>query len=72
MTSLGYAPIRLAITKLFIMNPVSLRVTRNACFSLLTHTKKLLLVKLCDRTAGIVMGHRTSYEQTEMNVKIVM
>ena len=29
------------------------RVTQNAYFSLLTHTKQLLLVKCCDRTAGI-------------------
>ena len=30
-----------------------LRVTKNACFSLLTHTKQPLLVTLHDTTAGI-------------------
>ena len=30
-----------------------LRVTQDAYFSLLTHTKQLLLVTLCDTTAGI-------------------
>ena len=33
------------------MDPSGLRVTRNAYFSLLTHTKKLLLVTFCDLTA---------------------
>ena len=32
---------------------MSLRVTQNAYFSLVTHTKQLLLVTLCDTTAGI-------------------
>ena len=30
-----------------------LRVTKNACLSLLTHTKKPLIVTFCDTTAGI-------------------
>ena len=30
-----------------------LRVTQNAYFSLITHTKQLLLVRFCDTTAGI-------------------
>ena len=30
-----------------------LRVTKNACFSLLTHTKQLLFVPHCAMTAGI-------------------
>ena len=30
-----------------------LRVTQNAYFSLITHTKQLLLVTFCDTTAGI-------------------
>ena len=30
-----------------------LRVTQNAYFSLITHTKELLLVTVCDDTAGI-------------------
>ena len=33
------------------MDPRGLRVTHNAYFSLLTHTKKLLLVTFCDLTA---------------------
>ena len=33
------------------MDPRGLRVTHNAYFSLLTHTKKLLLVTFCDPTA---------------------
>ena len=33
---------------------MSLRVTYNAYFSLLTHTKQLLLVTFCDLTAGIL------------------
>ena len=36
------------------MDPEGLRVTQNAYFSLLTHTKQLLLVTFCDMTAGIV------------------
>ena len=32
---------------------LGLRVTQNAYFSLLTHTKQLLLVTFCDPTAGI-------------------
>ena len=35
------------------MDPVSLRVTQNAYFSLLTHSKQLLLVAYCDPTAEI-------------------
>ena len=33
-----------------------LRVTQNAFFSILTHTKQLLLLTFCDTTAGIVKG----------------
>ena len=33
---------------------IALRVTQSAYFSLLTHTKKLLLVTFCDLTAGFV------------------
>ena len=36
-----------------------LGVTQNANFSLLTHTKKLLLVKFCDRTAETGVTFRT-------------
>ena len=36
-----------------LMDLRGLRVTKNAYFSLLTLTKQLLLVTLCDMTAGI-------------------
>ena len=36
------------------MDPISLRVTQNSYFSLLTQTKLLLLVTFCDLCAGIV------------------
>ena len=42
-----------------IMDPRVLRVTQNAYFSLLKHTKQLLLVTFCDLTAGIVMWDGT-------------
>ena len=44
------------------MDPRSLRVPQDAYFSLLTHTKKLLLVSFCDTTAKIGLSfwtHRT-------------
>ena len=34
------------------MDPRDLRVTHDAYFSLLTHTKQLLLMKFCDMAAG--------------------
>ena len=34
------------------MDPKGLKVTQNAYFSFLTHTKQLLLVTFCDTTAG--------------------
>ena len=62
-----------------------LRVTQHAYFSLLTHTKQLLLVTFCDTLAGIEVsfwadgtgrnGNRTEREpdgQTDMEVKIVI
>ena len=36
-----------------------LRVTQNAYFSLMTHTKQLLLVTFCYTTAGIGASFRT-------------
>ena len=46
-----------------------LGVTQNAYFSLLTHTKQLLLVKFCDTPAGIEvsfrMGRRTADGRTD-------
>ena len=57
--------------------PISrgLRVTKNAYFSLLTHTKQLLLVTFCDKTArsGVrfqTHGTRTD-GQTDVKVEIV-
>ena len=35
------------------MDPKGLRVTQNAYFSLIRHTKQLLSVTFCDATAGI-------------------
>ena len=37
-------------------SPRGLRVTQNAYFSFLAHTKQLLLVKFWDTTAGIGSG----------------
>ena len=37
----------------YLMDLRGLMVTKNAYFSLLTHIKQLLLVTLCDTTAGI-------------------
>ena len=44
-----------------------LRVTQDAYFLLLTHTKQLLLVTFCDPSAGIEVSVRTHgrTEQTE-------
>ena len=65
------------------MGPRGLRVTQNAYFSLLTLTKKLLLVTFCDPTAetgvsfqpdgrnGTNRTERTD-EQTDMKVEIVI
>ena len=36
-----------------------LRVTQNAYFSLMTHTKGLLLVTICETTAGIGASFQT-------------
>ena len=50
-----------------LMDPRGLKVTQNAYFSLLTHTKKLLLVTLCDTTAEIevIFGHMEPDGQTD-------
>ena len=50
-----------------LMDQRGLRVTHNAYFSLLTHTKKLLLVTFCDLTAETGVSFRT-HERTEWNV----
>ena len=53
----------------------SLRVTQTTQFSLLTHTKQLLLVTLCDTTAGIgkngIVMHVQTQGQTDVNSQIV-
>ena len=51
-----------------------LRVTQDAYFSLMTHTKQLLLVTFCDAIAGIFRTHgRTAAEgQTDVEVEIVI
>ena len=61
------------------MDPRGLRVTKNAHFSLLTHTNQLLFVMFCDQTTGI--GSVTKHDMTgqdkmgprmEVIVEIVM
>ena len=66
------------------MDPRALRVTQNVHFSLMTHTKQLLLVTFCDNTAGngAFFGHthgqnhtRTEPRtdgQTDVEVEIVI
>ena len=57
------------------MNPRSLKVTQNAYFSFLTHTKILLSVTFCDWTAETggwtEEGWRTK-GQTDAEVEIVI
>ena len=47
------------LTSPWLMDPRGLRVTQNAYFSLLTLTKKLLLVTFCDPTAETGVSFRT-------------
>ena len=42
-----------------------LRVTQDAYFSLMTHTKQLLLETFCDTTKGIRATFRTDARQTD-------
>ena len=63
----------------WLMDPRGLRVTQNAYFSILTHTKKLLLVTFCDLTAETRVSFWTHKEwnrnmdgQTDVTVKIVI
>ena len=42
-----------------------MRVTQDACFSLMAHTKQILLVTVCDATAGIGAACRTDARQTD-------
>ena len=58
------------------MDPRGLRVTQNAYFSLLTHTKKLSLVTFCDTIVGIgasfwTHGWTDTEGWTDMEVEIV-
>ena len=59
-----------------VIDPRGLRVTQNAYFSLLTHTKKLLLVTFCDPTAETGASFRTDGHgmegQTDVEVEIVI
>ena len=61
------------------MYPRSLRVTQNACFSLFTYTKKLLLVTFSDKTAEIGVSfwtHRKTETltdgETDLEVEIII
>ena len=61
------------------MDPSAISVTQNACFSLLTHNKQLLLATFCDTTAGIgVFGHtewqtnKQTDGQTDVEIEIVI
>ena len=63
------------------MDPRGLRVTQNAYFSLLTLTKKLLLVTFCDPTAETGVSFWTHGQtertdgtdgQTDVKVEIVI
>ena len=62
----------------WLMDPRDLRVTQNAYFSLLTLTKKLLLVTFCDPTAksGVKFWTHGQTErmdrQTEVKVETVI
>ena len=46
-----------------------LRVTKNAYFSLMTHTKQLLFVTFCYTTAGIEVRFRTDGGQTDRRME---
>ena len=57
------------------MNPTGLKGNQNAYFSLLTHTKQLLFVPFCDKTAGIGVSFQTdgiTDGQTDVEVEIVV
>ena len=52
-------------------------MTQNAYFSLMTHTKQLLIVTFCDTTAGIAASFQTHSRmtvegQTDVEVEIVI
>ena len=59
------------------MNPRGMKVAQNAYFSLLTHTKQLLLVTFCYQTAEIVKWDKTEWmntdglHKTDMKVEII-
>ena len=50
-----------------------MRVTQNAYFSLITHTKQLLLVTFCDTTPGIgasVWTHVHGWTEGQIDVEV--
>ena len=51
-----------------LMDLKGLRVTQNTYFSLLTDTKQLLLLTLCDPTSGLVKWDRTPTMVRQRNV----
>ena len=58
-----------------MMDSRDLKMTKNAYFSLLTHTKQLLLVTFCNITAGIGASFSDTQkvdEQTDVEVAIVI
>ena len=58
-----------------LMDPRCQRVTQNAYFSLLTHTKQLLSMILCDLTAEIGASfwtHRRTDGQADLEVEVVI
>ena len=56
-----------------LMDTSHLRVTKNAYFLLLTHTRQLLLVIFCDATAGIGSrkGCRTQTDRHEGQLGLI-
>ena len=63
-----------------LIKPRDLRVTQNAYFSLLTHTKQVSLAAFCDSTAGNGASFRTlgrtngerTEGQTDVEVELVI
>ena len=54
------------------MDSRGLRVTQNAYFSLLTHTKKLLLVTYCDLTAETGVSFQTHGMETDGQTDVIV
>ena len=72
--------IRTSASPRWLWSDLGLRVTQNAYFSLMTHTKQLLLVTFCYTTAGIRASFRTHAQadtrteegQTDVEIEIVI